>query len=167
MTENEIRLIIALISVAGSVLVAILAYMLSRRRISDKEMFWKWRVAFDRRAFKGPYNWHSDPQPFEKAIEETIEAVNTGVVVTGSGGGGLGKAYIRKADWRVKMEEVERRLSKISNLVTGLEKPLDETPAEAINRERDEIITTLNKIWKGLGIPELPIPTQVKDFFPE
>ena len=165
MIDNLLPLFTALIGLVGGVLVAVVTYILSKRRMSDKEMFWKWRVAFDRLAFKGPYNWHSAPEPFEKAVKETIKAVNTGVVITGSGGGGLGKTFIRNHQWRAKMDMVERRLSKISQLAAGLEKTQSGTPAEAIDHERNEIIRTLNEIWKCLGIPELPIPTEVEDIF--
>jgi hypothetical protein len=165
MNDNLWSLATALIGLVGGVLVAVLTQILSKRRMSDKDIFWKWRVAFDRRAFKGPYNWHSAPEPFEKAVKETIKAVNTGVVVTGSGGGGLGKAFIRNREWRAKMDEVERRLSKISQLATGVETPKNGTPTEAIDHERNEIIRTLNEIWQSLGIPELPIPTEVEDIF--
>lgn len=172
--DNLLRIVIpALIGVAGTVLGAFVAYVLSRRRISDKEIFLIWRMAFDRRDFKGPYIWNSDPMPFKQAIDDTILAINTGVIATRKRGlvveRGKGKSYITNKKWRLKMDEVEKGLIKISNMseniVKPLEegKPLDDLPS-AIDYERNEIIKILNEIWSTLRIPTLPIPTDVRDF---
>jgi len=172
--DNLLGIVIpALIGVAGTVLGAVVAYVLSRRRISDKEIFLTWRMAFDRRAFKGPYIWNSDPMPFRQAIDDTIQAINTGLVATRKRGlvveRGKGKSYIRNKKWRLKMDEVEKGLIKISNMIENIVKlfeegkPLDDLPS-AIDYERNEIIKILNEIWSTLRIPTLPIPTDVRDF---
>jgi hypothetical protein len=66
------------------------------------------------------------------------------------------------------MESVQRRLGTISNAVNELVDPkVPRTPErqeqnrQTIDRERNEIIRTLNIIWAALGIPRLPIPTGV------
>jgi hypothetical protein len=172
--DNLLRIVIpALIGVAGTVLGAVVTYVLSKRRISDKEIFLIWRMAFDRRAFKGPYIWNSDPIPFKQAIDDTILAINTGVIATRKRGivveRGKGKSYIRNKKWRLKMDEVEKGLINISdmsgNIVNLLEEgeSLDDLPS-VIDFERNEIIKMLNEIWSTLRIPILPIPTDIHDF---
>lgn len=172
--DNLLSIVIpALIGVAGTVLGAVVAYVLSRRRISDKEIFLIWRMAFDRRAFKGPYIWNSDPMPFKQATDDTIQAINTGLVATRKRGlvaeRGKGKSYVRNKKWRLKMDEVEKGLIKISNMSQNIVKPLGEGKSLddlslAIDYERNEIIKILNEIWITLKIPKLPIPTDVRDF---
>ncbi len=158
---------VALIGVLGVLVGAILTPVvqdwLSRRRLTDKEIFDEWQRAFDRPAFRGRYDWHSDKAPFQQAIADTSLALHTGVRVSRSGrarGKGAGIKDIKNPDWREKMRVVERRLNKISKVVQGLEQPPPgQTPADIIDSERDEIIKTLNEIWSALKLPELPIPT--------
>lgn len=155
-----------LIAIVGSVFTAILTHKLERKRASDKELFSVWRMAFDRPAFKGPFNWQSDQLAFRRAIDLTLKAVNTGVLLDRQGvelGRGKGKAYISDSKRRLAMEAVERRLNHIQSLIPNPEEPRDEKVITTIDRDRDEIIKTLNDIWKGLEIPLLPIPSDVKD----
>ncbi len=50
----------ALIGVLGAIVGAVISVFVSnwlqRRRISDKEQFYSWRVSFDRAAFRGKYS---------------------------------------------------------------------------------------------------------------
>lgn len=77
-------MVTALIGVLGVVLGAVVSAFISswlqKRRISDKEQFYSWRVVFDRTAFRGPYSWHSAQEPFIDAMKQTIRAINTGIV---------------------------------------------------------------------------------------
>jgi hypothetical protein len=146
---------------------------------SDKRIFQSWYIAFNRPAFKGPYNYRSEelglkpgePSPFRRAIADTIQAVTTGVRVNRSGmvlGRGGGIDAVSNPDWRTKMQGIERRLNRISRVLQGLEKLDNQTPGEVIDYERDEIIKTLNEIFRVLEIDELPLPTlgDYEDAFP-
>jgi hypothetical protein len=74
----------ALIGVLGAVLGAIVSAVatvrLQKRKVSDREQFYSWRVVFDRPAFRGSFTYRSDPRPFVDAIRQTVRAVNTGTV---------------------------------------------------------------------------------------
>jgi hypothetical protein len=153
------------IGLIGALLAVILKFALDRRRTSDREILHVLRVAFDRPAFKGPFTWHSDQSSFKRAIEQTIKAVNTGVLQDTAGHElvkGKGLAYIKDSWLRSEIENVERRLKRIGNLVQNIieERPEPDAP-QVIDSERDEIVRALNEVWKRLRIPTLPIPTEV------
>lgn len=171
--------LIAFIGVGGIVLGAAvgayLTYRLNLRQqqqlvqLSDKQLFQAWHVAFDRPVFKGPWRWHSDIEKARRAIEALIQAVNTGDI-RGSREAGRGRTYLRNKEWYAKMGEVERRLNRIRILVQEVEKPSLEPArpsneiAEEIDHERDEIIETLNEIWKSFGLEPLPKPSEEKTY---
>ena len=61
------------------------------------------------------------------------------------------------------MDEIEIRLGKLRDMVPSQEEKIpNEEVAIEIDSERDQIIKEMNKIWSGLGIPELPVPTEVR-----
>jgi hypothetical protein len=151
--------------VFGTILGAGLSYYLSQRQKSEKQIFWIWRVAFDRSAFKGKFIWHSNRDHFRKAISDTIKAIDTGLVTTRSGQEvtrGEGKSFVKNKERRLKMDEVERRLEKIRGMVPQENEGITVEIAVEIDRERDKIIKEMNEIWRSLGIPELPIPTEIE-----
>ena len=155
-----------LIAILGSLLTAFLTHKMERKRASDKELFYVWRMAFDRPAFKGPYTWHSDQLAFKRAIDLTLKAVNTGVLLDRHDvemGRGRGKAYIGNSKRRSAMDNVEHRLNHIRGLIPELGQPPQDGVAAAIDGERDEIIRMLNEVWKDMDIPLLPIPSKVGD----
>ena len=170
MADVTSELIIASLGILGTVLGVLLTHFLERRRTSDKELFLAWQVAFDRPAWRGPYRWYSDHANYDKALAETIKAVDTG-----EGAGlkrGAGKAYIKNRRRRAEMDRVAVLLQELSILVPRFveEYPVwgEESAAkaaqtrDAIDRRRDEIVSRLNAQWTDLGIRELPLPTQVR-----
>jgi len=167
MNDELLAVIIGgLVAILGSLLTAFVTYKLQRKRASDKELFYVWRMAFDRPAFKGPYTWHSDQLAFKRAIDLTLKAVNTGVLLDRHDvemGRGRGKAYIGNSKRRSTMDDVERRLNHIRGLIPEPGQPPQEGVAATMDDARDEIIRTLNEVWKELGIPLLPIPSKVGD----
>jgi hypothetical protein len=170
----------ALIGILGAILGAItsafVANWLQKRRISDKEQFYSWRVAFDRAAFRGKYSYHTDQQPFIDAMKQTIRAINTGLIIHSGGQRdtehrGKGKSQLRRADWRNSMDEVEKRLHKV---VVALEARLGGTPVPYIDpdtvdidAERNLVVDTMNGIWRQLDIPTLDLPTEAELWQPE
>jgi|GEM_PF-2589301 hypothetical protein len=146
---------------------------LLEQRMSDQQIFQDWRIAFDRAVFKGPWQWHTDQSKAKQGIEDIIKAINTGDIGGSTGGGKGGMSLINDQERYKKMEVVERRLNYIRSLVSKLEE-LAKAPQEGemsfydisnkIDHERDEIIETMNEIWKELGIRPLRKPSEFKTF---
>ena len=160
--------------ILGAVTSAFVSNWLQKRRISDREQFYSWRVAFDRAAFRGPYSYHSDQQPFIKAMKQTISAINTGLMTSGGQKDtehrGKGKSQLRRADWRNSMGEVEKRLHKIvvalEARLSGVPVPYVDPDAVDIDAERNLVVGTMNGIWRQLNIPTLALPTEA-EMWPE
>jgi hypothetical protein len=148
------------IGLAGGIIVTLLGDWLRRRKISDREAFALLLEAFDRPAFKGMFQWHSNQADFKKAIEDTILAVNTGKRISRSGHElreGKGKTSIKNKEWRSLLEEVERSLNRIKVLSDNdLQGRL---AGPEIDAERDRIISLLNTAWTSLGLGGLQLPT--------
>jgi hypothetical protein len=167
MDELSTATVSALIGVVGAILGAVIARWIERRRASDKEAFAFWRVAFDRPAFKGLYTWQSDQEAFKRAIEDTIKAVTTGVLTDRHGtelGRCKAKAYLKRSEWLSTMDTIESRLNRIRKLIPSEIGEVDLKVTEEMDKERDEILKSLNEIWKLLKIPLLPKPTDVKSY---
>lgn len=171
------RFIEPLIGFAGALAAALLGalatYLLGRRRASDRSVLELWRAAFDRAAFKGPYQWHSDQVRFREAIELTIQCLNTGSLQNRKGnvlGASKPKAQLKNPAWRLLGEDVERRLNRIRESIPASGLPDNPEIVEAIERDRKKIIESLNDAWKRTGLPLLPLPTEavtIADLFEE
>lgn len=132
----------------------------------DKELFRFYRKIFDRPAFRGPFSWQTDPQPFKRGMELTLKAINTGILKDKTGSTLIDdmptRGEIKSEKLRKTMEEVSASLKKICNLAASqVEHGL--TGQGNIDEERDDIIKTLNEIWITLGMPPMTIPTEIKD----
>jgi hypothetical protein len=140
----------ALIGFAGALLGALLTFVLGRLKASDRSAFVLWRTAFDRAAFKGPYQFHSKPHSFEEAIGMTIKCVSTGVLESRRGtllGKAKPKGQIRRAEWRTLGDTIERNLTRIAQLIP----PQSEKDLLTIDAEREEVIRALNAVWRTVG----------------
>jgi hypothetical protein len=141
---------------------------------SDYDIFLDYRVVFDRPAFKLKYTIDSDHPNYTRALQDIINAINTGIIVTRSGieiTRTSPKTFIRNDNWRNTMEQVETTLSQIIKM--EFQWPNSNAPNatelwkkfyQDIDSMRDSIIISLNKIWDVLGIPALPIPSKTKSF---
>jgi hypothetical protein len=121
---------------------------------------------------------------FDIAIDDTIQALVHGRIALSTGEGntpqilqGEGVSRITNPDRRQRMEEVQMALTKIKAALVELRKLEANRPQQdegwtawserttelytSIDANRDKIISTLNGIWQELGIPTLPIPTDV------
>jgi|GEM_PF-1581107 len=136
----------------------------------DRKLFEDMKIVFNRPAFRGTFLWQTDPNPFKRAIDLTLKALNTGVL-TDRQGAELRRiepiTQIKDEKLHSTMQEVATRLKRTSNLITRLQEKNDMAQRTDIRREidkeRDEIIMTLNRILECFGIPKLPIPTKVED----
>lgn len=165
------RFIEPLIGFAGALVAALVGalatYMLGRRHASDRSVLELWRAAFDRSAFKGKYLLHSDQARFKEAIDLTIQCLNTGVLQNRKGtvlATAKPKAQLKNPAWRLLGEGVERKLNSIRQLIPASGLPEDPTIVEAMDRERKEIIESLNAAWTRTGLPLLPLPTEAELF---
>jgi hypothetical protein len=151
----------AVIGAAGGTLATILQYKLSQQRIPDKNLFFAWRVAFDRAAFQYPFDYTSPLDLFLQVINDIILAVNTGAIRNAPGkAGGEGKTFIKDPKRRQKMDEVSELLHQLKGKVESALGSPGVVPKEqktAMDTDRQEIIQILNPIWEDLKIPTLEI----------
>jgi hypothetical protein len=136
----------------------------------DRKWFEDMIIVFDRPAFRGTFLWQTDPNPFKVAIDITLKALNTGVLEDRHG------VELRRIEpitsikdekLYFKMQEIATILKRTSNLITIRVMTKDVAKRDdiikEIDKERDVIIITLNRIWECFGLPKLPIPTEVTD----
>ena len=162
----------ALIGVGGGIASTILADRLRRRRsMPDREQLREWLLFFDRPAWKGPLSWKTDLSKYEKALDDTVKAINTGHLATRSGAPledhrARGKSQLRDEKLRATMEEVGDRLERVRSLLReGRDDPAKHVAlADQIDRERDEIVITLNAAAQRFGLIGLRVPTSVKAY---
>lgn len=75
----------------------------------DAELLRFFVQCFDRPAFQDPFMQEGSMEAFDKAIEDTITAINTGCLRSRDGAvlsRAKGKAFLRNAIWRSKMDTV-------------------------------------------------------------
>jgi hypothetical protein len=142
----------------------------SQNHSDDKEIFINLQIVFDRPAFKGTFLWQTDPMPFKKAFDITSKALTTGILQDRQ------NTQLRKFEpismlkdpvLREKMQKVAASVKRSANfitLLTSISDFVEQTRIRAeVDKERDQIMSTLNEIWQQFDIPTLPIPTMVKD----
>lgn len=165
---------VALIGAAAVLVAAVLAWWLQRRRPrepSDREALRLWRDAFNRGAFRAPFNWRSDKEGWKRfgnAIHITIKALTTGQLEDSSGKAiEREKAYSRleNQQWASALDDVTQRLRRVEALAINVESDASRVAAaQTIDRERDNVIETLNRILREAGLPELPLPSSYSSF---
>lgn len=78
-------------------------------KFSDEDLIRFYAQCFDRPAFQDHFHQEGSMEAFDKAIEDTITALNTGCLRSRDGGvlaRARGKAYLRNSDWRSQMDVV-------------------------------------------------------------
>ena len=76
---------------------------------NDESLIRFYAQCFDRPAFQDPFHQEGSMEAFDKAIEDTITALNTGCLRSRDGGilaRAKGKAYMRNAQWRTQMDTI-------------------------------------------------------------
>lgn len=76
-------------------------------RITDEDLIRFYAQCFDRPAFQDPFRQEGSMEAFDKAIEDTITAINTGCLRARDGGvlmRAKGKAFLERTDWRQRMD---------------------------------------------------------------
>jgi hypothetical protein len=138
-------------------------YFWARRRAREQDLFLIWRNAFDRAAFRGAYQYHSAPEPFQRAMSTVIKSIATGKLFDSDGrelgrveGVYHGPSQIRHKQRRKTILEVRERLEKIRRLsLMGT--------TQNIDVERDKVVEQMNGVWKSLGIELMCLPKEFKE----
>ena len=167
-----VPIVAALIGVAGGIASTILADRLRRRRsMPDREQLREWLLFFDRPAWRGPLSWKTDLSKYEKALDDTIKAVNTGHLATRSGTPledhrVRGKSQLRDQQLRADMDDIGDRLERVRSLLReGRDDPAKQAAlADQIDHERDQIVRTLNSAAQRFRLNGLRVPTSVKSY---
>jgi hypothetical protein len=84
--------------------------------LSDVEMIRFYAQAFDRPVFQDQFRQEGSMEAFDKAIEDTITAINTGCLRARDGevlSQSKGKAFLRDAKWRTEMDVIVNLLRAI------------------------------------------------------
>lgn len=144
----------------------------------DKALIKFYVQCFDRPAFRDDIRHEGHMEDFDKAIEDTIIALNTGVLRTRDGDiikQAEGKAFVQNPEWREKLCNVVdiltaiRRRLKIAehdhvysyysnNGHDGMYCFNDRELEEWFNSSREEILKIMSSICSEIGILELRFP---------
>src|ERR1035437_6136816 len=90
---------------------------------NDDDLIRFYASCFDRPAFQDLFHQEGSMEAFDRAIEDTITALNTGCLRARDGTilqQAKGKAYITKHDWRAKLDSVVDILRAIDRKSTRL-----------------------------------------------
>lgn len=143
----------------------------------DKELIRFYIQCFDRPAFRDEIRMEFSMEDFGQAIEDTIIALNTGVLRTREGSiikQSEGKAFIQNSDWREKLYNVVDILTAIRRRLNIAAKDgsyyqhrndqeiiyvfHDPQLEMWLNSSREEILRIMSTICKDIGVPELRFP---------
>jgi hypothetical protein len=144
-------------------------WLTSRRaRISDKKQMEKWRVIFDQAAFKGLYEWKSEPDAFVQTLRQVTKAINTGQVVLSRGNhidsmSGLAKSQLRDHELRSIMDDVAGQLHSMRVLIETTPREALMTLEDPLDTQRDRMIKTLNRALGRVKLEKLKLPTEYEN----
>lgn len=150
----------------------------SSNALSDAEIIRFFAQCFDRPAFQDYFHQEGSMEAFDKAVEDTITAINTGTLRARDGGilqKSKGKAYLRNAKWRQQMDVIADMLRAIRSRydsgrklkLISVDKRSDGTEfycisdrsfAEWMDRTREEILRIFSAIAHEAGIHGLSFP---------
>lgn len=148
----------------------------ARQYTIDKLKKWKVVYCFDRPAFRDPISQEGRMEDFDKAIEDTIIALNTGILRTRDG------SILRKSEGKssVNNDEWREKLNVIGDMLSALRRRLkiakaagaystygegevmycfsDRQLGEWFDSTREEIVKILSSICEEMGMPGLHFP---------
>ena len=144
----------------------------------DKTLIKFYVQCFDRPAFRDDIRQEGRMEDFDRAIEDTIIALNTGVFRTRDGDiikQAEGKAFVQNSEWREKLYNVVDILTAIRRRLKVAERDHvysfysdngkegmycfnDRELEEWFNSSREEILKIMSSICSEIGIPELHFP---------
>lgn len=143
----------------------------------DKDLIKFFVQCFDRPAFQDDISQEGRMEDFDKAIEDTLVALNTGVLRTRDGTilkRAEGKSAVQNPSWREKLDTIADMLNSIRRRlkIAKAEKVytkygsgqdvfycfLDGELGEWFNLTREEILKILSSICREAGLRELHFP---------
>jgi hypothetical protein len=144
----------------------------------DTELIRFYSQCFDRPAFQDPFHEEGSMEAFDKAIEDTITAINTGCLRARDGGvltQSRGKSYISNKQWRKKMDEVVDLLRDIrckylrairkGQIHVGPEYEgrrfyhiRDHEIGRWMDSKRSDVIQLFSELCQEAGVPTLQFP---------
>jgi hypothetical protein len=151
---------------------------------NDAEFIKFYSQCFDRPAFQDPFHEEGSMEAFDKAVEDTITAINTGslrardgTVLTQS----KGKSYISNQEWREKMDVIVDLLRAIRSryslaislgeIHVGPEHEgrrfyhiRNRQIGEWMDSTRSEIIQLFSELCQEAGVPPLKFPREYRGF---
>jgi hypothetical protein len=148
----------------------------------DTEILRFYSQCFDRPAFQDPFREEGSMEAFDKAIEDTITAINTGSLRARDGAvltQSKGKSYISNQQWREKMDVIVDLLRAIRSRYSlavqmgqihiGSEHQgqrfyhiRDPQVGEWMDSTRSEIIQLFSELCQEAGIATLQFPRQYR-----
>ena len=146
--------------------------------VEDTELLRFYSQCFDRPAFQDPFRREGSMEAFDRAIADTITAINTGALRARDGtilAQAKGKSYLSNPEWREKMDTIVDLLRAIRSryllavqtgqIYLGPEHQgqqfydiRDEQVAEWMDSTRAEIIQLFSDLCEEAGIPPLRFP---------
>jgi hypothetical protein len=150
----------------------------SNSQSNDLELLRFYSQCFDRPAFQDPFREEGSMEAFDKAIEDTITAINTGALRSRDGAilaQAKGKSYIINHEWRNKMDVIVDLLRAIrSRYVLAVQMGQihlggedhgrqwyllrDPKIGEWMDDTRTEILRLFSELCNEAGIPLLNFP---------
>lgn len=144
----------------------------------DSEIIRFFAQCFDRPAFQDQFHQEGSMEAFDKAIEDTITAINTGALRARDGGvltRCKGKAFLRNPKWREQMDVVVDLLRAIrARYALGRKEGVitinpqdggtefycihDRSLSEWMDQTRAEIIGIFGSVASEAGVPTLRFP---------
>jgi hypothetical protein len=153
--------------------------------MNDIKLIETYMVLFDRPAFQHPFDQEGSMENFDKAIEDTIIALNTGTIRTRNGEilhTTEGKSYIDNLDWREKLNVITEMLNALRERYSlavkqkeiSLSDRSDDTQWYCINNHelsewfdstRNEVLKTFSTICSEAGLkPAYMFPRQRRNW---
>jgi hypothetical protein len=145
---------------------------------SDAELLRFFTQCFDRPAFQDPFHVEGSMEAFDRAIEDTITAINTGCLRDRNGdvvAQAKGKAFIERHEWRRELDAIVDLLRAIRSRykhaqatgaihVHALDKGQefyainDRVVAQWMDSTRSQVIELFSRLCEQAGIPGLHFP---------
>jgi hypothetical protein len=145
---------------------------------ADRDIIQFFAQCFDRPAFQDPFEREGSMEAFDKAIEDTITAINTGCLRARDGtvlAEGRGKSYLCEHGWQRRMDEIVDKLREVRQIydrgrklgmihVNEHERGMtfycinDRSIADRIDRARTEALQTFATIAAEAGVRSPAFP---------
>ncbi len=146
-------------------------------KVTDENLIRFYAQCFDRAAFQDHFHQEGSMESFDRAIEDTITALNTGCLRSRDSGvlaQAKGKAYLRNSEWRSQMDVVGDLLRAIRSRYDDAQRRglihvngnyyciNDSQLAQWMDETRAQILMVFGEVCKQAGVvaPIFPRPVR-------